>query len=132
MATTATPMVLIVEDEFDLAKSFMDMLKPLRLNMLWAADGQDAMTLLVGGLKPDLIILDLFMPKVNGWEFLDAMEKNDAFRRIPVLVLSAWVETDLGLPRAKLAGVLTKPTGVNELMAEVSKALGLKQPANES
>lgn len=76
MATTATPMVLIVEDEFDLAKSFMDMLKPLRLNMLWAADGQDAMTLLVGGLKPDLIILDLFMPKVNGWEFLDAMEKN--------------------------------------------------------
>lgn len=118
--------ILIVEDDADLAASFLDLLRPLKATLILANDGQQALDLLAAlPLQVDLIILDLYMPHVNGWEFLDFRKKSEALMAIPVLVVSAWTEIDLELPYEQLQGLLHKSCAAHQLIGAVQKILGI-------
>jgi len=54
-----------------------------------AEDGEEALALLRAGAKPDLILLDLMMPHIDGWEFREAQRQDPAFSSIPVVVMTA-------------------------------------------
>jgi CheY-like chemotaxis protein len=75
--------------------------------------------------RPDLILLDLLMPKVSGYEFLENLKKKRRTKNIPVMVISAITE-DESKARTKKLGIvdyLEKPVNIKELVEKVNKTL---------
>jgi CheY-like chemotaxis protein len=79
--------VLVVEDEPSIRVVLTDLLSDARYAVLQAADGGEALETLQTTV-PDLIILDLMMPSVSGWRFLQARQSLPRANRVPVIVLS--------------------------------------------
>jgi DNA-binding response OmpR family regulator len=77
--------------------------------------------------KPDLVLLDLMMPDMDGWEVYQQMKADAELRDIPVVVVTAKaqsIDKVLGLHIAKVDDYITKPFGPQELLESVAKILG--------
>jgi len=77
--------------------------------------------------KPDLVLLDLMMPDMDGWEVYQRMKSDEELRDIPVIVITAKaqsIDKVLGLHIAKVDDYITKPFGPQELLESVEKILG--------
>ena len=82
----------------------------------------------VRDLKPDLVLLDLMMPDMDGWEVYQQMKTDDELKAIPVIVVTAKaqsIDKVLGLHIAKVDDYVTKPFGPQELLQSVNKVLDL-------
>jgi DNA-binding response OmpR family regulator len=117
--------ILIVDDEKDLT----DMLV-LRLrkqgghDAIAAYDGDEALQL-AGEQRPDLIVLDLVMPKKSGYEVAQILKQQESTKNIPLIILtaSAGPATNDAIVKLGVAGYITKPFAAPELMAEIDKVL---------
>lgn len=115
-------LILIVEDDADTRESLLDVLETAGYQAVTAKDGEEATRMLENGTEPSLIILDLMMPSMNGWEFLLKRAREDQVKQVPVLILSA-------LPNAeKIAQVhgcksLRKPVELQPLLKIVDETL---------
>lgn len=87
MANGKKRKVLVVEDETFLVKIYSVKLKKEGFDVSIATDGEEAVKL-AAEVKPDLILLDLILPKLNGFEALERMRTNPVNKTTPVLVLS--------------------------------------------
>ncbi len=77
--------------------------------------------------RPDLVLLDLMMPDMDGWEVYQQMKADDELRTIPVIVVTAKaqsIDKVLGLHIAKVDDYITKPFGPQELLESVEKIIG--------
>jgi DNA-binding response OmpR family regulator len=77
--------------------------------------------------RPDLVLLDLMMPDMDGWEVYQQMKADDDLRDIPVVVVTAKaqsIDKVLGLHIAKVDDYITKPFGPQELLESVEKIIG--------
>ena len=80
--------------------------------------------------QPDLILLDLMMPDMDGWEVYQRIKGDEQLREIPVIVVTAKaqsIDKVLGLHIAKVDDYITKPFGPQELLESVDKILGLAE-----
>jgi two-component system response regulator VicR len=80
--------------------------------------------------KPDLVLLDLMMPDMDGWEVYQQIKADPELRDIPVIVVTAKaqsIDKVLGLHIAKVDDYITKPFGPQELLESVEKILGLAE-----
>ena len=84
--------VLVVEDDTDLRESLSQALRDHGFTVTQAGNGQQALDLLHSGIRLGVILLDLMMPVLSGWELRDALRKDPALARIPQLVISAYVD----------------------------------------
>jgi DNA-binding response OmpR family regulator len=78
--------------------------------------------------KPDLVLLDLMMPDMDGWEVYQQIKADRSLEEIPVIVVTAKaqsIDKVLGLHIAKVDDYITKPFGPTELLESVEKNLGL-------
>ncbi|MGQ0604232.1 MAG: response regulator transcription factor [Anaerolineales bacterium] len=76
--------------------------------------------------KPDVVLLDLMMPDMDGWEVYQKMKANDTTKNIPVIVVTAKaqsIDKVLGLHIAKVDDYITKPFGPQDLIESVEKVL---------
>jgi CheY-like chemotaxis protein len=80
--------VLIVEDEVKARDALIDLLRKDGREIVTAGDGQEAMECLAKGARPRVILLDLMMPRMDGWEFLRRQSADPSIARIPTIVLS--------------------------------------------
>jgi CheY-like chemotaxis protein len=119
LLTRRTPRsVLIVEDDDDIRISLAESLALYGYEVALARDGQEALDRLRSGLpQPRLILLDLMMPGVDGWQFRAEQEKDPRLSEIPVVVLSA-VE---GITPSGVKEHLTKPVDMAVLLSTVDK-----------
>lgn len=81
--------VLIVEDDQGIRDSIKEFLEIEGYEALAATNGREALDTLTHKPLPSIILLDLMMPAMNGWEFIEAKNSIDAFADIPVIVISA-------------------------------------------
>lgn len=83
-----------------------------------AANGSEALSMLEDAHErpPCLILLDLMMPVMNGWDFLDALRKHPHFARLSVVIVSAYEDR---APREQVQGVLKKPVNFAALLEKV-------------
>lgn len=82
--------VLVVDDDDDVRSELRDVLESENYVVLEARDGKEALETLRAGTAPGirLIVLDLVMPCMSGWELVDLLRRDPTLRRIPVLVMS--------------------------------------------
>lgn len=87
--------ILVVDDDPDQRAATADLLTHTGYEVVVACDGQDALELLWGGLRPRVIVLDLAMPRMNGWVFL-ARLRGPEHSAVPVVVTSG--DVGVGTP----------------------------------
>jgi signal transduction histidine kinase len=121
------PRVLIVDDERRNAELLKVLLTPEGYTLLTATNGEDALGLLAAQ-KPDLILLDVMMPGMDGYEVATKIKQNPATNNIPIIMLTALDDRNarmLGL-NAGAEDFLTKPVDRAELCVRVRNLLRLK------
>jgi CheY-like chemotaxis protein len=121
--------ILLVEDNADEAELTMDTLKDgrVRNRVHWVEDGEEAMAFLrregqyVAVPRPDLILLDLHMPRKSGLEVLSEIKQHPDWRRIPVVMMtSSNLEADITSAYSRHANCyVTKPIDIDKFMAAV-------------
>jgi DNA-binding response OmpR family regulator len=109
---------LVIDDDRDLRESVCDTLADAGYRVSTAADGKEALAIMLVA-RPDLIILDLRMPKKSGWDVLEAMRKSVTLLDVPVIVLSA----DLSMPPSGGSAWLKKPVAPQQLLRTVERVL---------
>ncbi len=87
MPKSSKPLILVVEDDRFLIKAFQAKLATTSYETATANDGEEAIAFLKHR-KPDLMLLDIVMPKKDGFAVLEEMQKNPAWKKIPVIILS--------------------------------------------
>ena len=118
--------VVYVEDEPDLIHLLRLILKNESIVIEGALSGRDGLQL-IRQLKPDLVILDLMLPDIEGWDVFREMQRDPSLKDIPIIVITVRTEGLLeGVwPQVKqLASYLVKPFTVEELREAVGRALG--------
>ena len=86
--------VLVVEDEHELRELIAQWLETRNYQVVQAADGRDAVNLLEAGLEPDVILLDLAMPRMDGRQFLDWLRASPEHRDRRVIVASGYLDDE--------------------------------------
>ena len=116
--------VLTVDDEASQRRIIRDMLEPLGFLVHEAADGASALDM-VGALAPDLILMDISMPDMPGWEVCRKMRANGV--RVPIIVVSAnaYARSDLADMSDAHTDFLPKPIIMNELLDQMGHYMGL-------
>ena len=84
--------VLVVEDDTDLRVSLSQALRDHGFGVTPTTNGQEALDLLRGGARPSVILLDLMMPELNGWQLSAALRRDPDLSRIPQVVISAYMD----------------------------------------
>ena len=116
--------ILVVDDEPDLLKVTLLRLKKTGYEVFGGADGREALDL-ARQIIPDLIILDVYLPVINGDDVAKILKKDDELKHIPIILISATTRTLDGRARESGAdGYLTKPFEPEELIGMVKKILG--------
>jgi CheY-like chemotaxis protein len=122
MNAVSRPRLLLVEDDPGMRRLLQLCLRQIDADPLIAADGRQALTLLQRG-SVDLVITDLMMPQVGGFELVQQLRRTPALQHIPAIVLSLIGDPDLPR-RAEQAGAqayFVKPFSPSQLAATVRK-----------
>lgn len=125
-------LIMVVDDSPTVVKFVSFALRASGCKVVTACDGMDALEKLSSlEEEADLIITDLNMPNVDGYELIKTVRENPAYSKVPIIILSSEEEdkdrklgTEVGA-----SSYLVKPFKPPVLMAEVSKYLKVKQPA---
>ena len=117
--------ILIADDEAVIRELTEELLTSAGYEVLKAADGEQALRLLYDE-HPDLILLDLMLPKMTGFEVLLEIRKNSRVRNTPILILSALIsgnDTDDSIHDLDAAGFIDKTEIVTSLVSRVQEIL---------
>jgi len=109
--------VLLVEDDYDTRDAFMEIARMLDHEPFGVANGKEALAALHGGLRPCIIVLDIAMPEMDGFEFRRAQLADPAIADIPVAVMSGggWA-TEADARRLGITVFLRKPVVPDNLI----------------
>lgn len=113
--------ILIVEDDQAIRDVYEELLRDEGYRVASAANGREAMRLLRDGLAPpDLVIMDLLMPVLDGWGLAAEMAATPELARIPFLVLAAQAAPFGRPPPSGARAQMVKPAALEELLATVA------------
>lgn len=122
--------VLIVDDESDLTEALA-----IRLSSGWgftvavAHDGEEGLRK-ASAFRPDMILLDIAMPNVDGWEMCRRLRDDPETRAVPIVIMTAWSTDDLHKRATEegVAKVLLKPADDDELLSVLRSTAGTTRP----
>lgn len=115
--------ILVVDDSPDNLYLMQFVLESQGYKVGLANNGREALRK-ISGYQPDLILLDLMMPQMSGYEFINHLREDKNLSSIPVFLVTAdkYTEDDDAIA-AGANGVIHKPIDINELLSEVAKSL---------
>lgn len=116
--------VLVVEDDADIRTALADVLEEEGYDVRVAANGQEGLTELRREPRPRLVLLDLMMPVLNGWQFRKAQLDEPALAEIPVVIVSADATAGSEASNIGAAAFLQKPVELDELLNTVGRIAG--------
>lgn len=117
---SAPETILVVDDDADIREMLGLVLEGDGYAVVTAGDGREALALLDSGLRPSLILLDLMMNGMNGYDFYVEYAKHDSYRSIPVLILTGHTRAR---DAAEALGVeaMNKPIALDTLLDAVHR-----------
>jgi CheY-like chemotaxis protein len=110
--------ILIVDDDLEIRDTLSELLHEEGYSVATAKNGHEALFLLRERIVPRLILLDLMMPVMNGWQFRQEQQRDPLLRGIPVVVISA-----TRAPAIDAAEILTKPIDLEVLLGAAKRNL---------
>lgn len=116
------PLILIVEDDDPVAAMIEDFLATSDFRTARARDGREAVTR-ARELWPDLIVMDLMMPRLTGGEAANELRRDPLTNRIPILAISAVADVTSIAEMLPLDAVLPKPFDLDDLAAAIDRLL---------
>jgi DNA-binding response OmpR family regulator len=117
--------ILCIEDEAEMIELMRLVLEREGFEVTGAMGGEQGLKAMRQE-KPDLILLDLMMPGIDGWEVYRQMRADKELAEIPVIIVTAKaqsIDKVLGLQVAKVADYITKPFGPKELIGSIERVL---------
>jgi DNA-binding response OmpR family regulator len=117
--------VVCIEDEPEMIDLVKLILGRKGFELTGAVGGREGLDA-VRRIRPDLVLLDLMMPDMDGWEVYQQMKADEELKTIPVIVVTAKaqsIDKVLGLHIAKVDDYVTKPFGPQELLQSVERVL---------
>ncbi len=124
--------ILLVEDDIDIRENMSMVLEYEKYQVLQAENGAEAMKVLEANKSdlPDIILLDLFMPVMNGREFLDAVDANSNvdFKKIPVVLITASEQSAREDLDKRTTAVIRKPLDL-KIFLQLLTTMGNKDSA---
>jgi two-component system, OmpR family, response regulator VicR len=131
MAEKSTKLILCIEDEQEMIDLIRLILSRRGFDVRGASSGEEGLNI-IRKEHPDLILLDLMMPDMDGWEVYQQMKADEATKNIPVIVVTARaqsIDKVLGLHIAKVDDYIAKPFSPQELLNSVDNVLAGKKNA---
>jgi two-component system chemotaxis response regulator CheY len=110
--------ILVVEDDHDVRDAMVQVLESEGYEAVPAVDGEEALGHLQAGLEPCLILLDLMMPRMSGWQFMEHQTVRDL--QAPIVVVSAYGTGD-EMRSAGVAAYMRKPVDVDALLGVIAR-----------
>jgi CheY-like chemotaxis protein len=110
--------VFVAEDEAEARAATQELLEHEGYLVLTARDGHEALARMRGIAMPAVAVIDLCMPRMDGWRLIEVMHADEGLRRIPVVVLSA---KEPGPIADRVQRVLRKPCRPAELLSHVQE-----------
>ncbi len=127
--------VVCIEDEPEMITLIKAILNRRGYEVVGAGNGREGLET-IERIKPDVILLDLMMPGMDGWEVYQKLKANEATAQIPVIVVTAKaqsIDKMLGLHIAKVDDYIAKPFSPQELVESIAKVLAKRpNPAAEA
>ena len=120
--------VLIIDDEPDIRESIRECIALEEYAACVASQGEEGLRILSQLEMPQLILLDLMMPVMDGWAFAENFQANPRFRECPIIIISAFAEKGNSIPHY---AVLRKPLDIDHLMVYVDKLVVKKGDIHE-
>jgi CheY-like chemotaxis protein len=113
--------ILLAEDDLDIRDAVQDLLEEIGCDVIPARTGRQALDFLSQDPRspPDMVILDLMMPLVTGWQVLEAIQRDPALAAIPVVILTAATQDK----PSGVAALLQKPFQIQVLLETVQRLL---------
>lgn len=129
IAAGKQPRILVVEDDHDIRESVVEVLEEEGYDVDSAGDGREALRVLSEARqKPDLILLDLMMPNMNGFEFREQQLKNAEHATIPIAVLTADAQASAKAAQLHADGLVRKPVKIQPLLDTVARLIAERAP----
>ena len=131
MAERETKIILCIEDEPEMIDLIRLILNRRGFDVRGASNGEEGLKI-IQEEHPDLILLDLMMPDMDGWEVYQRMKADEAMKKIPVIVVTARaqsIDKVLGLHIAKVDDYIAKPFSPQELLNSVDNVLAARKKA---
>ena len=127
-AARAPPLasILVVDDDDDFRIAVTEVLEDEGYHVQSAADGRSALALLEGGSIPDLVLTDLLMPVLDGWQLIAALKESPALAKILVVVISGAGERTL-VSAPVSAGYVEKPLSPARLLETLAATLARRE-----
>ena len=122
--------VLVVDDDSDIRSVMSDLLADEGYRVRTAVNGREALATL-STWQPDVILLDLMMPIMDGWTFLANQQSNQQLHRIPVIVMSASHTLGQGDEQLTAADVVAKPFEIDTVLTKVATLAGRSASPNQ-
>ena len=120
--------VLLVDDDLTLREMYEERLQAEGFKIVQATNGEEALAK-ANEIKPNVILLDIMMPKVNGFDVLKELKGNEDLKDIPVIVLTALIQ-DVDRVQGKKLGaadyIVKSETIPGEVIAKIKNAIGEK------
>lgn len=119
--------VVCIEDEVEMIELVRLILKNRGFEVIGAMSGEDGLET-IARVNPDLVLLDLMMPDMSGWDVYQRMKADDEMQNIPVIVITARAENidkTLGLHIARVQDYITKPFSPAQLLNSIKRILNL-------
>ena len=120
--------VLLVDDDLTLREMYEERLKAEGFMIIQATNGQEALDK-ARQTKPNVILLDIMMPKINGFDVLRQLKAEDLLKEIPVIILTALIQ-DVDRVQGKKLGaadyIVKSETMPGEVIAKIKNAIGEK------
>ncbi len=113
--------ILVVDDDTDLRETVADALVEEGYEVATAPNGAEALRLLRAGARPNVILLDLMMPVLDGWGFRAEQLRDPSIASIPVIVFTAYAVSDEAAEKLKADRMLRKPILLRDLFATVAR-----------
>jgi CheY-like chemotaxis protein len=130
MTAPCERLVMIVEDDHDVLESLSEILADHDYRSVGAANGQEALDRLRAAReKPCVILLDMMMPIMDGWQFRALQKDDPELGSIPVVVLTAHAKIQATREEMQAAGYLTKPVQLKDLLRTIEQLCKVQQSA---
>ena len=132
--TDETATILCIEDEPEMIELIRLILEQHNYNVIGALGGEEGVRM-AEETRPDLVLLDLMMPGLDGWAVYQRMRSSENLRETPVIIVTAKaqsIDKVLGLHIAKVDDYISKPFGPQELISSIQRVLGETQPESDT